>query len=339
MNATIKDVARKSGVNASTVSRALNGNYGVKQQTRDHVKLVAKEMGYRPNRVARGLVTGRSQSLALIVSNIRNPFFAEVARGAEDAAQKAGMDLILCNSDLDLDKQMRYVQSLLEKRVDGIMMYSVASLSRADQDRLSQANAPIVLLNRSAPKGAFSSVFADYEHGGAIAARHLLKLGHRRIGHLGGPKHNFSLADRARGFVNALQQAANPVTPIILSGRNSFAGGCELTAKLLREHPDVTAIFTANDSMAFGAIRAILDAGLKVPDDISLIGFDNVELSSIIHPPLTTIHQPKHEMGQAAVEILLRLGASGERRVPEHRLFGVELIERQSCRQIGESQC
>jgi DNA-binding LacI/PurR family transcriptional regulator len=334
MPMTIKDVARASGVNVSTVSRALNGIYGVNKKTRDHVLATAQRLSYRPNRVARGLATGRSQSLALIVSDIRNSFFAEVARGAEDAAMKAGLDLILCNSDLDPEKQMGYVHSLLEKRIDGIMMNSVSTLSKQYQEQLAAAGVPMVLLNRSAPKHAFSTVYADYEAGGALAAQYLLRLGHRRIAHLGGPKTNFSLADRARGFVGVLQSVPDPVEPIVLLGKNSFAGGLELAKKLLAEHPDVTAIFTANDSMAFGAIRAILDAGKKIPDDISLVGFDNVELSSIMHPPLTTIHQPKYEMGQAAVEILLRLGATREKQVAEHRLFGVSLIERQSCREL-----
>src|ERR1035438_8175005 len=147
MAATIKDIARESGVNISTVSRALNNGYGVNDQTREHVIAVAARLNYRPNRVARGLVTGRSHSLALVVSDIRNPFFAEVARGAEDAARAANCDLVLCNSDLDADKQMQYVRSLLEKRVDGILMNSVAALNGAQQEQLAASGVPIVLLN------------------------------------------------------------------------------------------------------------------------------------------------------------------------------------------------
>ena len=158
MAVTIKDVARESGVNVSTVSRALNGEYGVHPDTREHVAAVARRLRYRPNRVARGLVTGRSHTLALVVSDIRNPFFAEVARGAEDAAYRAGYDLVLCNSDLDAEKQMRYAQSLMEKRVDGILMNSVAALSKKQQEQLAGLGVPIVLLNRAAPRGAFSTV-------------------------------------------------------------------------------------------------------------------------------------------------------------------------------------
>ena len=331
MAITIKDVARESGVNISTVSRALNNGYGVNPQTRDLVVSVASRLNYRPNRVARGLVTGRSHSMALVVSDIRNPFFAEVARGAADAARTDNCDLILCNSDLDPVRQMEYVKSLLEKRVDGILMNSVSPLSAEDQAQLVECGVPIVLLNRSAASKAFSTVSADNEAGGALAAQHLLALGHRKIAHVTGPRQHGNLSDRTRGFVQTLEDAPQPVTPIVLHGPFNFEGGRDLSARLLAEHPETTAIFAANDVMAFGAVRTALDRGLRIPEDLSLIGFDNIEFSSIIHPPLTTIHQPKYEMGQAAVEILLRLARDKTRRTPESRVLGVELIERQSC--------
>src|SRR5215471_14103989 len=331
MPVTIKDVARESGVNVSTVSRALNGEYGVHAETRELVMAVAQRLHYRPNRVARGLVTGKSHTLGLVVSDIRNMFFSEVARGAEDAAYRAGYDLVLCNSDLDAEKQMRYVQSLAEKRVDGILMNSVASLSKKQQDQLAGMGLPVVLLNRTATRNSFSTVCADNEAGGALAAEYLLKLGHRRIAHLTGPRHHGNMTERARGFVRALQSARKPLTPVVIHGKNNFAGGSDLAQKLLDQHPEVTAIFVASDTMAFGVMRALIDAGRKIPQDVSVIGFDNIELSSIVHPPLTTIHQPKYEIGQAAVEILLRLTGKTERRAaPEHRLFDVHLVERES---------
>ena len=329
--ATIKDVARESGVNISTVSRALNNSYGVHPRTVQRVMAAAKRLNYRPNRVARGLVTGRSHSLGLIVSDIRNPFFAEIARGAEDAARAAGCDLVLCNSDLDAEKQMGYVRSLLSKRVDGILMNSVSALSRKHQAELAACGVPIVLLNRSAPSRLFSTVCADNERGGALAARYLLERGHRKIAHLTGPRRHGNLSDRARGFVRALKSARPAVEPVILRGNYNYTGGAELTHQLLDQHPDITAIFAANDIMAFGVVRAAMERGLRIPEDVSLIGFDNIEFASILHPPLTTIHQPKYEIGYAAVEILLRLAQSKSKAAPEHRILGVELIERQSC--------
>ena len=166
---------------------------------------VAARLHYRPNRVARGLVTGRSHTLALVVSDIRNPFFAEVARGAEDAAYLAGYDLILCNSDLDPEKQMRYVESLVDKRVDGILMNAVSALSRAEQQQLTELGVPIVLLNQAASRTAFSTVCSDNVAGAEIAAGYLFRLGHRRIAHLTGRHGNMTA--RARGFVRALARA------------------------------------------------------------------------------------------------------------------------------------
>jgi LacI family transcriptional regulator len=335
MPVTIKDVARESGVNVSTVSRALTGAYGVHQDTREHVLRVARRLRYQPNRVARGLVTGSSCTLGLIVSDIRNPFFAEVARGAEDAGRSAGYDLILCNSDLDADKQMDYVRSLMEKRVDGILMNSVAALSRRQQDQLASSGVPIVLLNRSSATDGFSTVSADNEAGGALAARYLLRLGHRAIAHLTGPRHHGNMTDRVNGFVRALKAAGPGLRPTVLYGENSLEGGYVLGQTLLRQQSGVTAIFAGNDVMAFGVLRAIIESGRRIPQDISLVGFDNVEFSSVVNPPLTTVHQPKKEIGQAAVEILLRLARTKDKPIPEHRLLGVELIERQSCRKVS----
>jgi LacI family transcriptional regulator len=334
MPVTIKDVARESGVNISTVSRALNDGYGVNEHTREHVLAVAARLDYHPNRVARGLVTGRSHSLALIISDIRNPFFAELTRGAEDAARAGGCDLVLCNSDLNAAKQMQYVHSLLEKRVDGILMNSVTALSKAQQQELAACGVPIVLLNRSASHQAFSTVSVDNEAGGAMAARYLLDLGHRRIAHLTGPRLHGNLTARARGFERTLAAAKPAIRPVVLHGEYDFAGGRRLAEKLFEEHPEVTAIFAGNDVMAFGATRAALDLDMRIPGDVSLVGFDNVELSSITYPPLTTIHQPKYEIGQRAVEILLRQAGNGAQRIAEHLALGVELIERQSCRKL-----
>jgi DNA-binding LacI/PurR family transcriptional regulator len=155
------------------------------------------------------------------------------------------------------------------------------------------------------------------------------------MAHLTGPRHHGNMTDRVNGFVRALKSAAPAVRPTILYGENSFSGGYQLAQNLFEQDPEVTAIFAASDVMAFGVLRAIVESGRRIPDDVSLIGFDNVEFSSVVYPPLTTIHQPKKEIGQAAVEILLRLAKTREKPIPEHRLLGVELVERQSCRKLS----
>jgi len=336
MPVTIKDVARESGVNTSTVSRALNNGYGVNEGTRQHVLEVATRLNYRTNQVARGLVTGRSQTIGLVVSDIRNPFFAEVARGAEDAAHRAGRDLVLCNSDLKAEKQMGYFDSLLAKRVDGIVMNSVAALSRAQQDQLWAAGVPIVLLNRSPVYRRFSSVLGDNLEGGEIAGNYLIDLGHTNVCHITGPRAHGNLTDRAKGFLKVFHDRGLP-EPEVICGKHTFTGGYESANQALGRDRKITAIFAGNDVLAFGCIRAAIEKGIRIPDDLSIVGFDNVEISQITNPPLTTIDQPKYEIGKAAIEMLLNMMAKDGTPEPEHRVIGVRLIERQSCRRVSGS--
>lgn len=333
MATTLKDIARAAGVDVATVSRALNGNYGVHKETRKKVLAVASRLNYRPNRMAKGLATGKSHTLGLVISDIRNPFLTELVRGAEDAAYHAGYHVLLCNSDLDPDKQIQYTHSLLEKRVEGLLMHSVVALSEKKLKELASYGVPIVLLCRPPGALAFSGVSVDNFQGGMLVGNYLIGLGHRTIAHLTGPRDHGNLTERASGFMKAVE-GNSKVTPIIMYGRHNTQSGYEMTRKLLTQHRKVTAICAANDATAFGVIRAVFEAGLNIPEDISLIGFDNVELASIVRPPLTTVDQPKYDMGQAAVEILLRLASQPEHQTPEHRLFGLRLIERHSCRAI-----
>ena len=333
MATTLKDIAREARVDVATVSRALNGIYGVHKDTRKKVLAVASRLNYRPNRMAKGLATGKSHTLGLVVSDIRNPFLTELVRGAEDAAYAAGYQVLLCNSDFDPAKQMRYAHSLLEKRVEGVLMHSVAALSERQLEELGTYGVPIVLLCRPPSAMAFSGVSVDNFQGGMLVGSYLIRLGHRIIGHLTGPRYHGNLTERTSGFMKAAE-ANRRVKPIVIHGRHNYQSGYEMAKKLLAQHRHVTAVCAANDAIAFGVIRAVFEAGLSIPEDISLIGFDNVELASIVRPPLTTVDQPKYEMGQAAVEILLRLAAHPENRIPEHRLFGLRLVERESCRPL-----
>ncbi|MFP5276932.1 MAG: LacI family DNA-binding transcriptional regulator [Acidobacteriota bacterium] len=339
MPATLKDVAREAGVNISTASRALNNAFGINVDTRKHVIKVAARLNYRPNQVARGLVTGRSNSLGLVISDIRNPFFAELARGAEDAAFNAGCDLVLCNSDQNAEKQMRYVEFLLAKRVGGIVMNSVTPLDEDQQDRLRAAGVPIVLLNvssadRHSPAWRFSSVVADNLYGGEIAAKYLIGLGHKNIVHVAGPRTHGAFSDRASAFLKVFRENGL-AKPKVVFGEHTFGAAYQSTKQLLGTDRNITAIFAGNDVIAFGCMRALMENGIRIPEDVSILGFDNVEMTQITSPPLTTIDQPKYETGKAAVEILLNMISKDGVREPEHRIIGVHLIERQSCRKIS----
>jgi LacI family transcriptional regulator len=337
MHVTLKDIALECRVDVATVSRALNNAYGVHEETRKQVLAAAARLNYRPNSLAKGLATGHSSTLAMVISDIRNPFFAELARGAEDAAYQNGYDLVLCNSDLNPSKQVRYIHSLLEKRVEGIVMNTVARLSRAEQEELGRSGVPIVLLNRP-PESirGFSTVLADNYRGGYLVGNYLVNSGHRVIGHLTGPRQHGNLAERAKGFQKAVEEGK--ATAVIARGYHTSEGGYEMMKKLLSQRRDLTAVFAANDAMAFGVIRAVFEAGRRVPDDISVVGFDNIEVAAMIRPPLTTIHQPKYEMGWAAAEILLEQAARRNGWMPEHRLLEVKLVERESCRCLSRGR-
>jgi DNA-binding LacI/PurR family transcriptional regulator len=331
--ATLKDIAQLSGVDISTVSRALSGAYGVRKRTREAVIAAAEQLQYRPNRLARGLATGRSHSIGFLVSDLRNPFFAEVARGAEDAAYAAGLDLALYHSNLDPEKQARYLRSLVDNQLAGAMINLVSPLTRSQQEELVRSSIPIVLFNRVARGLPFSTVVNDNFQGGCVAGSYLVQLGHRNIGVLAGPRNHANPQERCSGFLSSVREKCPKVT--ILHGYHTQQSGFELTRKLLAEQSDLTAIFAVNDAMAFGAIQAITQAGRTIPGDISLVGYDDVELSAIIHPPLTTVHVPQYDMGRAAVEILLKQSKARGSSVLEHRVFGVRLVERNSCRSIS----
>jgi DNA-binding LacI/PurR family transcriptional regulator len=341
MVVTLKDVAREAGVSISTACRALNNSFGIHDDTRRRIANIAARLSYRTNQVARGLVTGQSHSIGLVISDIRNPFFAEVARGAEDAAFHAGRDLVLCNSDLDAEKQMRYLEWLVAKRIDGIVMNSVAPLAPAQQDQLWAAGVPIVLLNlslaqRRSPIRHFSAAIADNLAGGEIAGNYLIDLGHVNVIHITGPRTHGNFADRAIGFLKAFRHRGLP-KPRVVYGEHTFGAAYQACRQHVAADRSITAIFAGNDVVAFGCMRALMEKGIRIPEDVSIIGFDNVEMSQITSPPLTTIDQPKYETGKAAVEMLLSMTAKGCVHEPEHRIIGVRLIERQSCQKISGS--
>ena len=343
MAVTIKHIAATAGVTPSTVSRALNSRYGVSEPIRQKVLAAAARLNYQPNLVARGLVTGRSHSFGLLVSDIRNPFFAELARGVEDAAQAAGYEVILCNSDLDREKQMAYFRSLISKHVSGVLMNSVSALDAAQLNEIHAAGIPVAAFSESRRHRFLSTVVSDNFRGGALAGAHLTGLGHRAMAHLTGSRQHPALAERTRGFLKAAHAACPGAEVAVYRGEHNLRGGYLMARRALAAARGVTAIFAGNDSIAFGAMRAIFEAGLRVPEDVSLIGFDDLELCSIVRPALTTIRQPTYDMGHAAVEILLKQ-AKKKGVLPEHRVFEVELVERQSCQALlgretaGEAQ-
>lgn len=317
MRPTISDIAHEAGVSLATVSRVVNDKAeGVGAATRQRVKDVIARRGYAPCGVARGLATGRSRAVGVLVPDIADPFFPLVIKGAESALRSLGYGVFLCDSDRDVIKEEEHVRILLEKRVDGVLVGATASDGARQLALLEGRGVPYVLLDREVDeRAAAPGVFVDNRAGAARAAGYLLDGGARRLCFLNGPAGLATTRLRQAGVEDALRaRRRDPAEVVHASGDYSVASGEAAIDALLagRRRPPFDAIFAANDRMAIGALRALERRGLRVPEDVELVGFDDIELATLVEPPLTTVAQPAFEMGRRSAELLLRLIA-GER--------------------------
>jgi len=302
---TMSDVAREAGVSLMTVSRAINAKGEINPQTRARVLRVAEEMGYRPSNIARGLATRRTHTLGLVIPDVANPFFSDVARGAEHVAYAAGYNVFLCNTDEDPQRESAVLQSLEEKRVDGIVLCS----SRLDDGELRTVvdrHPAVVLVNRELENAGAGVVLVDDETGGRAVAQHLLQAGHKAVGLLAGPPASRSGHQRARGYRAALAAAGLPYRPDWVRDCSPVVeSGQAVASALLAAHPELTALECYNDLVAVGALQACADLGRRVPDDVAVAGFDDIVLAALVTPPLTTCRVPRYELGAQAMRLLL----------------------------------
>lgn len=309
--ATIYDVARRAAVTAATVSNVITGKGSVGDETRARVQAAIEELNYRPNLMARGLARRRSYTLALILPNIANPFYPEIALEVERIAGEHGYHLMLCNTHYDADVGRAHLQGLSGRWVDGILAMA-GGIDLADVSEAAARGVPIVLCNweEAHLTSTLPSVDVDFRHGGELAAQHLLDLGHRRCGvvvHRAG-EHNPSHARRLEGFQQAWQAARAASLPdyALRYGDSSMESGYRAAQELLALAPAPTALFATNDLMALGAIEAAVDRGLRVPGDVSIVGFDDIILGAHVRPSLTTVAIPKRELAMEATKLLLR---------------------------------
>ena len=304
---TIADVAREVGVSMMTVSRVINDKGDVSPATRQKVMDTIEHLGYRPSGIARGLATQHTGTLGLVVPDIANPFFAEVARGVEHVAHTQGYNVFLCNTDEDQDRELDVLNSLAEKWVDGIVLCS----SRLDNESLIQvthSHPAVVLVNRrlDTDDAGVSTVLVDDLTGGRIATEHLIQAGHHAIGFLTGPAGSSSGQWRVQGYRDALRNAKISTVSSWLQPCSPIAEhGCQIAKDLLSAHPKITALVCYNDLVAVGALKACAEVGLSVPEDVAVVGFDNIPLAALVTPPLTTCHIPRYDLGAKAVELLL----------------------------------
>lgn len=314
---TIKDVARAAGVSPSTVSRALNDSPLIREETKARIRRIAEELGYERNELARGLVMGASGAVGLVIPDITNPFFAEVTRGVGEVAHAQGYGVILCNTEEDPDRERSYIGLLRRKRVDGLILTSVTA-EDPYLKTLARSKMPFVLVSRSSKVVDAPYVGVDDRLGGRLAVEHLVELGHRDIAFIGGPAGVQSCLDRLAAFEAVLVERGIPVREEWI-GFSDFTqeSGYKVALRYLSGKKRPTAVFAANDVVALGVLQAADELGLSVPEDLSVVGYDDISYAALPRIQLTTVAQPSFDMGKIAAEWLL----STLRGRPQRRLY------------------
>jgi LacI family transcriptional regulator len=327
---TIHDVARRAGVAPITVSRVINNSGYYSQEILERVEAAISELGYVPNTLARSLRSKRTNTLALVLTDITNPFFTTLARGVEDTASDAGFTVIFCNTDESQAEEQKYLHVLVQKQVDGILL--VPSRSTADSiEFIHKHNTPVVVLDRRVPNAQTDVVRADSQGGAYQLTRLLLGLGHRHVAILSGPRDVSTAEDRVAGYQQAMAEAGIPeAEKLVCYGAFTQESGYEMVKQALTATPQLTALFAANNFIGIGALKALQDLGLRVPEDIALVAFDDLPPALVTFPFFTLAAQPAYEMGKKATELLLSRLA-GEASGPyQEIILPTELIVRQS---------
>ncbi len=333
---TIYDVAKEAGVSPMTVSRVINGKRGVKPETREKVLKAIEKLGYTPNSLARSFVLQKTHTIGLIISDITNPFFTTLARGVEDTAMGKNYSVILCNTDEKPEKEQIYLEVLARKRIDGILLASSTG-KKSTLKTIFLRNIPLVLIDRKIEGlDNVDVVKGDNVFGAYLLIKNLIDLGHRRIGIILGYKHISTFYERLEGYKKALMEANLPIDDTLIKfGKPSKDSGFKLTMELLNMPNPPTAIFGGNNFISIGVMIAIRELGLKIPDDISLVSFDDIEVMSQVYPFLTVISQPAYSMGVIATELLIRR-IEDKDKIKEKReiILKPELIIRESVREL-----
>jgi LacI family transcriptional regulator/LacI family repressor for deo operon, udp, cdd, tsx, nupC, and nupG len=330
--ASLTDVARIAGVSIATVSRVISHPDKVNRKTQARVRKVMEDLNYRPNRVARRLRQrgGRRHLLGLIIPDIQNPFFAEIARGVEDAAYANQFAVILCNSDEDIKKEAFYLDVMRDESVDGIILPPINESDSAVL-KCAESGMPMVSVDRSLANSPIDQVEVDNRLGAYEAVEHLIKLNHRRIGIITGRLNVSTSRERKLGHDQALAAYGLPVKKSYMRvGDYKQASGYALAEELLALADRPSALFVLNNLMVVGAIEAIHKRGLKIPQDVAIIGFDDLPWAEALDPPLTVVRQPTYEVGQAAVDLLLKRLETPKAPAVSLRLRP-QLILRRSC--------
>ncbi|NOU92222.1 substrate-binding domain-containing protein [Paenibacillus sp. LMG 31456] len=329
MKRTIYDIADAAGVSIATVSKVINGTGRISDKTRKHVVAVMDRLQYKPSMVASALTGKSTYTIGLTIPDLANPYFAEIARAVEDRGHEHGFNLFICSTDNDPEKEDRYFSLLTQKRVDGIIVATRTS-KELFLKQLVQKKVPIVLIAGEMPALALDTVMVDDYLGGYQAGSHLVDLGHRRIAILAEDLNHISNQERIRGCVQAMRDEGAAINDnLIQVGGFTLDSGRAAATALLNGSEPPTALFACNDLLAIASIQAAREQGLKVPDQLSVVGFDNTILATMIDPPLTTVAQPIQEIGRQAVDLLIQ-EIRNEKSIKQRAVLLPELIIRQS---------
>jgi LacI family transcriptional regulator len=326
---TIHEVARKARVSPTTVSHVINNTRFVSAVLRERVQRAMAELNYRPNALARSLRLGQTHTLGLILPDSANPFFAEIGHAIEAAAFERGYSVILCNTENDQTKELLYTNVLENRQVDG-MIFVATGRNHDALFSIVENGLPLVVVDRDLGSLSLDAVTTDNHQGGLIATRHLIERGHRIIGCITGPSDITPSAERVTGYSDAIKEINLELEEtLLLRGDFHVPSGLEAATRLLQRDPRPTALFVCNDMMAIGALHAAAKLGLRVPDDVAIVGFDDIELASYTIPPLTTVCQPKQQIGQTAIQLILER-MSDPSLPPQHKILHPQLIIRES---------
>jgi LacI family transcriptional regulator len=305
--ATIRDVAKKAGVSVATVSHVINGTRKVAPETEARVRRAIEELGYQPNAIAQSLRKRTTYAIGILVSDITNPFFATLVRGAEDAALEAGYSVIVCNSDEDPQKEDMYIRALWRRRIDGMLIAPTRDGTSSALQELVRRKLPFVFVDRKAKGIEADAVLSDNIGGAYLATKHLIERGHKRIGIVLGIPGATTTEERLLGYRQALEETGLPFTEdLVVWGGYRMEGGRKACAQLLSLSDPPTAIFSTNNLMTVGVLQELSHRSIKIPEEVAVVGFDDLEWAEIVYPPLTVVAQRPYEIGYQAVKILLR---------------------------------
>lgn len=339
--ATLKDVSRLAKVSTASVSRVMNGDYSsVSEETRQRILEVAKQLSYQPNRIARGLVKKRTYIIGLLIPDVSNPYYADLVKGVEEKTEKNGYNLILCNTQDSMEKEKKYLNMLLEYNVDGVILTGMTSYHPDSAGLLEAHHTPYASIDRADPNASVA-LYSNSQRGTYYATEYLIRCGHRRIGFIGGElqaERLYGSKLRMEGYLSALEHYEIPHDALsVRNGGYTIESGYKCAKDLLNCKPDITAIVCTNDLIAFGVIKAAREKGLRVPEDLSVTGYDDIELCSFFEPKLTTIRQDSLAIGKYVCEELLGILAK-EKQEGIVRSVDPELIIRNSVQVIPTSQ-